>query len=126
MSLRGKPVLVFVRTQQRVERLVSQLTRDGFYAAGIHKSKTVAQRRRTIEIFREFCDAVEASPDGKILLGKRIVEQEGSGDQEKGDAVHSDEHESKEEDGEVGEENPEGAYIPPTTRVLNNLFFSIR
>lgn len=117
---------MFVRTQQRVERLVSQLTRDGFYAAGIHKSKTVAQRRRTIEIFREFCDAVEASPSGKILLGKRVVVQEDSGDQEKDDEVHSEESESTVEDAEVGEENPEGAYILPTNRVLSNLFFSIR
>jgi hypothetical protein len=64
---------VFVRTQQRVERLVAQLKRDGFHAAGIHNAKTVAQRRHTVELFREYVEEVEKSPEKMVLLPKRKV-----------------------------------------------------
>lgn len=59
---------MFVRTKQRVDRLVAHLTHDGFHAAGIHHLHTVAQRRRVVDRFREYVDEVNATEDKVVLL----------------------------------------------------------
>lgn len=52
-SIKGMQTLVFCRTRQRVDRLVAQLTEEGFSVAGIHGEQSLSSRQGTIDRFRE-------------------------------------------------------------------------
>lgn len=52
-SFRGKKVLVFVRTRQRVKHLAEKLAYDGFQVAGIHKNQTVKYRQDIVDKFKD-------------------------------------------------------------------------
>jgi predicted amidohydrolase len=122
VSLRGRPVLVFVRTKQRVDRLVAHLTHDGFHAAGIHHEHTVAQRRRNVERFTEYVEEVNASDDKLVLLPrlKRTTatpKEEIDGEQEREES--DDANEARDES---HEEHCKFTLLPPLMDI-NNFFF---
>lgn len=51
-SMKGKQVLIFVRTKQKAERLSERLIQDKFNAEAVFKSKSVSQRAKAIERFK--------------------------------------------------------------------------
>jgi ATP-dependent RNA helicase RhlE len=52
-SMKGKQVLVFVRTKQKAERLAKKLQEDHITSEAVYKSKSVSQRTKAIEKFRQ-------------------------------------------------------------------------
>eukprot|EP01132_Coremiostelium_polycephalum_P011101 gene11101-13581_t len=51
-SLAGKKVLVFARTQQRVENLVKKLTEENIKSVGIHSDMSITQRQQSVKQFK--------------------------------------------------------------------------
>ena len=63
LNERQGSVLVFARTQSRVERLAEKLKESGFKVTRVHGGRTQSQRRQAIEQFREGSYRILAATD---------------------------------------------------------------